>query len=142
MMGSNMITRDKALAMQAAAYEAAAESVSRHSETARKKMREARDLGADRSLIQGWSSVIAHLDCEEGAIRALATADQRAALDRLIADKVAEATGPLVAALHFYATGSTFAAKLDYGADFNVAPILQDKGKLARTTIAALKGGA
>lgn len=41
----------------------------------------------------------------------------------------------LVDALAFYATGNTFVAKIDYDADFTVAPILQDKGKTARNAI-------
>lgn len=67
------IPRTEALAMQTAAYEAAADFV--------------REEAASFPDTVAWAVV----DLAT-AIRALATADQRAALDRLIADKMAEAT--------------------------------------------------
>lgn len=76
-MGGDFIPRAKADAMVAAAYEVAA--------------------GVCDALAVGYSNhkgaPMALADAAHD-IRALATTDQRAALDRLIADKVAEATTP------------------------------------------------
>lgn len=57
------------------AIEAAANSVKRHAEIARRRMREAYDLGADRKVVDGWSAIISHMDNEEDTIRALRKGD-------------------------------------------------------------------
>lgn len=53
------------------AIEEAANSVKSHAETARRRLREAYDLGAERKVVDGWSAIISHMDNEADTIRAI-----------------------------------------------------------------------
>lgn len=140
-MMDDMISRTEALAMQVAAYEAAADLIRSN------ELLHGSDGDEMRPRTDGNRNGLAFAD----AILALATADQRAALDRLIADKMAEAadrTETLVQAVlaEMKARNAHEALPADRGGQFGPKGQAMAAWLNARSDVAlallALKGGA
>ena len=114
--------RDAAVA--AALEEAVKKSIRPHSDTARKKLKEAHDKN-DHHGATIWSSIVAHLDIVDGAIRALINQPQADALARVRAEAVK--VKPLV--WHFFDVGHSYGKGIYDANSIRYTYTIQDCGE-------------